>query len=192
MNYNLQVMKFGGTSVGNAECVRRAAEIVARAVGNDSVLAVVSAMGGVTDRLMEAAQASAAGDMGAGGNLAETLRQQHYEAIEVLIRDKDKRAQVASELDQIIEEVTSLCRGTALLRELTARTLDAISSSGERLSARILASALREIGLNATAIEATELIVTNSHSGRAEPLMTETRERAMLWEFSATGFGLAP
>lgn len=178
MNGNLQVMKFGGTSVGNAECIRRAAEIVARAAGEGLVVAVVSAMGGVTNRLMEAAQASAAGDMGAASNLAETLRQQHVDAIEILIGDGDKCTQLSAELKQIIEEVTSLCRGTALLRELTPRTLDAISSAGERLSARLLASALRELGLNAAAVEATELIVTNNHSGRAEPLMAETRERA--------------
>src|SRR5216683_3791588 len=175
---NLEVMKFGGTSVGNADCIRRAAEIVARATRERSVVVVVSAMGDVTNRLMEAAQASAAGDMGAAGNLAETLRQQHLEAIDTLVGDGDKRTQLAAELNQIIEEVTSLCRGTALLRELTPRTLDAISSAGERLSARLLASALRELKLNAVAVEATELIVTDNHSGRAEPLMAETRERA--------------
>jgi aspartate kinase len=178
MRDNLQVMKFGGSSVGNAECIRRAAEIVARAARERSVVAVVSAMGGVTNHLIEAAQASALGDMSAAGNLADILRQQHQEAIETLIGEGNKRAQLADELKEIIEEVTSLCRGTALLRELTPRTLDAISSAGERLSARLLASALRELGLNATAVEATELIVTDNHSGRAEPLMSETRERA--------------
>ncbi len=178
MNTNLRLMKFGGTSVGNAACIRRAADIVGRAASEGSVVAVVSAMGGVTNYLIEAAQASAVGDMDAAGNLAETLRQQHQEAIEILVDDGDKRAQLAAELKGIIEEVTSLCRGTALLRELTPRTLDAISSAGERLSARLLASALRELGQNAVAVEATELIVTDNHSGRAEPMMAETRERA--------------
>jgi aspartate kinase len=171
-------MKFGGTSVGNAECIQRAAEIVARAAAEGSVVAVVSAMGGVTNRLIEAAQASAVGDPHAAGSLAESLRQQHQVAIEILIGDEDQRAQLAAELNAIIEEVTSLCRGTALLRELTPRTLDAISSAGERLSARLLASALRELGTNAEAVDATELIVTDNHSGRAEPLMAETRARA--------------
>lgn len=178
MNHNLQVMKFGGTSVGNGECISRAADIVARASEEGSVVVVVSAMGGVTNRLMEAAQASAEGDMAAGGNLAETLRRQHQEAVEILIGDGDKRAQLAAELNKIIDAVTGLCRGTALLRELTPRTLDAISSVGERLSARLLASALRELGLNAVAVEATELIVTDNQSGRAGPLLAETRERA--------------
>ena len=178
MSRNPQVMKFGGTSVGNAECIGRAADIVARAASEGPVIAVVSAMGGVTNRLIEAAQGSAAGDMEAAGNIAETLGQQHQGAIEILIGDAGRRAQLASELKEILEEVTSLCRGTALLRELTPRTLDAISSAGERLSARLLASTLRELGLNSTAVEATELIVTDNHSGRAEPLMGETRERA--------------
>jgi aspartate kinase len=178
MRDNLQVMKFGGTSVGNAECIRRAAEIVARAARERLVVAVVSAMGGVTNHLIEAAQASALGDMSAAGNLADILRQQQQETIETLIGEGNKRAQLVAELKEIIEEVTSLCRGTALLRELTPRTLDAISSTGERLSARLLASTLSELGLNAAAVEATELIVTDNHSGRAEPLMSETRERA--------------
>jgi bifunctional aspartokinase / homoserine dehydrogenase 1 len=178
MKDNLQVMKFGGTSVGNAECIRRAAEIVARAAAEGPVLAVVSAMSGVTNRLIQAAQASAVGDTGAAGSLAETLGEQHQRAIEILVADGDKRAQLAAELKEIIEEVTSLCRGTALLRELTPRTLDAISSAGERLSARLLASALRELEVRAVFVEATELIVTDNNSGRAEPLMVETRERA--------------
>ena len=148
MRDNLQVMKFGGTSVGNAECIRRVADIVARAAGAGPVVVVVSAMGGVTNRLMEAARASAAGDMGAAGNLADILRRQHHEAIETLIGDGDERPQLTAELNRIIQDVTSLCRGTALLRELTPRALDAISSAGERLSARLLASALREVGLS--------------------------------------------
>ena len=178
MNHNLRVMKFGGTSVGNAECLQRAAEIVAHAAREGSVVAVVSAMGGVTNRLMEAAQVSTLGDMRAAVEVSEILWQQHYEAIEILVGNEERREQLVLELKEILDEVASLCRGTALLRELTPRTLDAISSAGERLSARLLASALLELGLEAVAVEATELIVTDNHSGRAEPLMAETRVRA--------------
>ena len=178
MNVDLQVMKFGGTSLGDADCIRRAADIVGRATRDGSVVAVVSAMGGVTNRLIQAAHASALGDLDTVAGLVATLREEHQRAIESLVGDVDKRAQLAAELNQIVEEVTSLCRGTALLRELTPRTLDAISSAGERLSARLLASALRESGVNAEAVEATEVIVTDNHSGRAEPLIAETRERA--------------
>lgn len=174
----IRVMKFGGTSVGDAACIRRAAEIIAAAAPTGALVAVVSAMSGVTNRLIEAARASEKGDADAASELGLALRSQHLMAIETLISDEDVRAQLTVETERIIEEVTSFCRGTALLRELTPRALDAISSAGERLSARLLASTLCELGLKSVAVEATELIVTDTEHGRAEPLMEQTRERA--------------
>ncbi len=178
MTAKLQVMKFGGTSVGNGECIARAAGIIAAAAREGSVVAVVSAMSGVTNRLIEAAQKSEQGDANAGDELASILREQHLQAIETLVRRDDSRERLAEEAEKIIEEVQGLCKGTSLLRELTPRTLDAISSVGERLSARLLAGALSELGLQAVAVEATEVIVTDRAHGQAEPLMAETRERA--------------
>lgn len=173
----LRVMKFGGTSMGNAACIRRAAQIIAAAMGEGAVVPVVSAMGGVTTRLIEAARASEMGDACAAVELAAALRAQHLAAAEALLSDEHTRAQLAIEIERILEEWTSLCRGTALLRELTPRALDAISGAGERLSARLLASALCELGFKGLAVEATELIVTGNEHGRAEPLMSQTRER---------------
>jgi aspartokinase/homoserine dehydrogenase 1 len=170
------VMKFGGTSVGDATCIRRAAEIIADDKG--SLVVVVSAMSGVTNRLIEAARASGAGNAQAAGELVEALRSQHLAAIETLVSDGSTRAQLIAETERILGEVASLCQGTALLRELTSRALDTISSAGERLSARLLASALCALGLKGMAVEATELIVTDNEHGRAEPLMNQTRERA--------------
>lgn len=171
-------MKFGGTSVADAARIRNAAEIIAAAAAEGAVVAVVSAMGGVTNRLIEAARASELGDAQASAELGSALRAQHLAAIETLVSDLEARAQLVAETDRILEEVTSLCRGTALLKELTERALDAISSAGERLSARLLASSLCELGLKSMAIEATEVIVTDGEHGHAEPLMNETRERA--------------
>ncbi|MGH8526313.1 MAG: aspartate kinase, partial [Gammaproteobacteria bacterium] len=171
-------MKFGGTSMGDAACIRRAAEIVAATANEAPLVVVVSAMGGVTNRLIEAARSSSEGNMQRPDELADALRKQHREAIEVLVTDGERRTQLAAEVEKIIDDVTGLCRGTALLRELTPRTLDAISSVGERLSARLLASALCELNLRSVAVEATEVIVTDHVSGRAEPLMIQTRERA--------------
>src|SRR6202158_3610365 len=178
MKEKIRVMKFGGTSVGDEACIRRAAEIVAPAGSDGGVVVVVSAMRGVTNRLIEAAHASASGNTDAAGELADALRQQHAGAIEVLVSNDERRAQLLGDIEKIITEVTSLCRGTALLRELTPRALDAISSAGERLSARLLAVVLCELGLKGVDVEATELIVTDNASGRAEPLMAQTRERA--------------
>src|SRR5215469_10521769 len=71
-----------------------------------------------------------------------------------------------------------LCEGTALLRELTPRTLDVISSLGERLSGPLVASAIQGLGTTSKAIEATELIVTDAFHGGAEPQMEQTREKS--------------
>ncbi|MDQ2855461.1 MAG: aspartate kinase [Acidobacteriota bacterium] len=177
MNEKIRVMKFGGTSVGDATCIRRAAQIVVGAANDGPIVVVVSAMGGVTNRLIAAAQASANGDTTAAGELAETLRTQHLAAGEALISDAHGRVELTVEIEKIISEVEGLCRGTALLQELTPRALDSISSAGERLSARLLAWAICELNQKAEAVEATELIVADNTSGRAEPLMAQTRER---------------
>ncbi|HZB46905.1 MAG TPA: aspartate kinase [Pyrinomonadaceae bacterium] len=178
MNKNLQVMKFGGTSVGDAARIRGAAEIVAAAARRGAVVAVVSAMGGVTNALVGAARDAACGDAGAGKALREALHARHAEAVEALIPDGAARAALAADTERIIEEVATLCQATATLRELTPRALDAISSAGERLSARLMAGALVESGTASVALEATELIVTDDEHGRATPLMDETRGRA--------------
>ncbi|MDQ3685182.1 MAG: aspartate kinase [Acidobacteriota bacterium] len=178
MSRDLQVMKFGGTSVGDAACIKRTADIIRGGTKDYSVVAVVSAMSGVTNRLVEAARRSASGDESAAIELAENLHRQHREAIDLIVKDDEKRAQLMAECDRLAEEAARLCRGTALLRELTPRALDYISSVGERLSSRLVAAALREGGVPGVAIEATELIVTTNDHGQAEPLMDETRERA--------------
>lgn len=178
MNEKIRVMKFGGTSVADAACIRRAAEIAVAAANDGPLVVVVSAMSGVTNRLIAAAHASAKGEINAASELAEALRAQHRAAIEVLIKSEDTRAQIEVEIEMMIAEVEGLCRGTALLRELTPRALDSISSAGERLLARVLAQVISELGRKGVAVEATELIVTDDVSGRAEPLMAETRERA--------------
>ena len=178
MNKNLRVMKFGGTSVGDAARVRGSAEIIADAARAGRVVAVVSAMGGVTNRLVEAAHAAAGGDASAGESLREALRARHAAAVETLIADGAERAALLAEVERVAGEAATLCRGTALLRELTPRAFDALTGVGERLSARLVAAALRGMGVRGVAVEATEVIVTNGEHGQADPLTGETRERA--------------
>jgi bifunctional aspartokinase / homoserine dehydrogenase 1 len=178
MKKPLRVMKFGGTSVGDASCIQRAAQIVHEASAEGPVVAVVSAMNGVTNRLIEAAKASEAGAQEKCGAIFEAMRQQHAKAIDETTRDEAKRKDLNARLDKIFAEGERLCKGTALLRELTPRSLDAISSLGERLSAPLVAAALAERGGHSEAVEATELIVTDSYHGGADPLMVRTREHS--------------
>jgi len=178
MKNKLQVMKFGGTSVGDAECIRRAADIVARAARETPVVVVVSAMSGVTNRLVAAAQQAAGGKPNVADDLSMALREQHFTAAEVLVANQGSRAELIADLERIINEVTKLCQGISLLRELTPRAHATVSSIGERLSARLMTATLKELDLNSTAVEATEVIVTDEQYLQAEPLMKDVRERA--------------
>jgi aspartokinase/homoserine dehydrogenase 1 len=178
MNSTLVVMKFGGTSVGDASCIARAAEISAAAARESAVVVVVSAMSGVTNRLMEAATLSEAGESERASALLEVIRNQHETALRELIRDPSTGTRLSARVEEILGEAKRLCEGTALLRELSSRTLDLISSLGERLSAPIVAATISELGTRSEPIEATELIVTDGFHGGAEPLMDLTRQRS--------------
>ncbi|HXN24424.1 MAG TPA: aspartate kinase [Candidatus Dormibacteraeota bacterium] len=178
MSKPLRVMKFGGTSVGDASCIARAAQIVAREVSQSSIVVVVSAMKGVTNRLIAAATAAETGDRQEGTVLANDLRNQHEAALHALISQEDKRKKLGEHIREILAEGQRLCEGTALLCELTPRTLDAISGLGERLSAPLVAGALAELGVRSEPVDAAELIVTDSYHGSAEPLTDLTRERS--------------
>src|SRR6516162_5523849 len=162
MKKRLQVMKFGGTSVGDASCITRAAKIIVNAAKEFRCVAVVSAMSGVTNRLIEAANHARAGNAGEAAAILESLRKQHETALSSLVRQEEERQPIRQRLQEVLSEGRRLCEGTALLRELTPRTLDAVSSLGERLSAPLVAAAVKEAGAASEAIEASGLIVTDA------------------------------
>jgi len=178
MKTRLQVMKFGGTSVGDAVCIARTAQIIAKAAKENPCIAVVSAMSGVTNRLIETARKAESGNAEEAGAIIDVLWQQHESALTSLVRLDEDRAQIRPRMEKVLAEGRRLCEGTALLRELTPRTLDAISSLGERLSAPLVAAAVHGLAIRSEAIEATELIVTDSFHGGAEPQMELTRIKA--------------
>jgi aspartate kinase len=178
MSARLQVMKFGGTSVGNSECIARAAKIIEEGARQGRCVAVVSAMSGVTNRLIEAAKTAQAGNGAGASETMEALRAQHEAALGSLVRCEGEQTGVRKKLDAVLAEGRRFCEGTALLRELSPRTMDAISSLGERLSAPLVSAALKELGVQSEAVEATELIVTDDFHGGAEPLMEQTRGKS--------------
>jgi bifunctional aspartokinase / homoserine dehydrogenase 1 len=179
MKRPIQVMKFGGTSVGDAARIRSAAAIVAEAAKQRSVVVVVSAMSGVTNTLIAAAGKAAAGDEAAAEALTEALQTKHREAIKALISDIEKRRDLLVETDAMIERAANYCRGCALLGELSPRALDVIAGTGERLTARITAAVLREMGCRGVSFDATDLIVTDEVHGGARPLAGPTRTKTL-------------
>jgi aspartokinase/homoserine dehydrogenase 1 len=178
VNRPLRVVKFGGTSVGDAPRIRKVVEIVRDAARESDLVVVVSAMSGVTNKLVDAAAHSEAGNREAVERIFEELRERHRAVAGALIHSAPVRNRIQHEVEQVFQEGERLCQGTVLLRELTLRARDSISSLGERLSAPLVAAALAECGVKSEAIEATELVVTDSCHGAADPLMDLTRERS--------------
>jgi bifunctional aspartokinase / homoserine dehydrogenase 1 len=173
----LQVMKFGGTSVGDASCISRVVDIVRTAARESSVIVVVSAMNGVTNRLIEAAhQAQRGNESAVTANFAR-IGKQHDDAIAGLIHSGLERRRLQAQLHDLILEGERLCLGASILRELTLVTLDAIAGLGERLSAPLVAAALAENGIASASVDATTLVVTDSYHGGAEPCVDRTRAR---------------
>ena len=176
------VMKFGGTSVGSAKAMQRTAELIKNTIAErGEVVVVASAMGTkpakVTDLLLQGAYAAAAGDAGACGRAAETLRDVHLEVIDELLSPEGERQQVLAENARFIDRFEDLCRAVLVLGELTPRALDAISAMGEQMSVRILAAYLRQVGQPAEAVDASELILSDAIFQAATPQVQETARR---------------
>ena len=172
----LIVMKFGGTSVGNAERMRCAAEIVAEHARRAEVVVVVSAMGGVTDMLVRAANEASHGDREHWKSVRRELARRHREVADQLL-SAGEQASVLPRLAEQVGNFENLCSGFLLVREVTPRAMDTLSSLGEVMSATLLAAILRSRGSPAEAVDSTELIVTDENFGNASPLFDETNAK---------------
>jgi aspartokinase/homoserine dehydrogenase 1 len=188
----LRIMKFGGTSVGDGFCIARVVEIIQAASRVGNIVVVVSAMGGVTNKLIEAALQAEAGNLASVRTVFQELRNQHDSVVSALIHSAEERQRIGLLMDALFQEADRLCQGTMLLRELTLRTRDAISSLGERLSAPLLAGVLAEYGVPSQSIEASELVVTDSYHGAADPQMDQTRERCEMRLLPLLQQGIVP
>jgi len=172
------VMKFGGTSVGDGQRFVNVAELIRRQVQRgDRVAVVVSAMSGVTDALIKAAQSAAAGDSETFSQTRHALLQKHIQAIGTAVTQDEAWGSLGKKIEAQLDNFENLCRSILVLGELTPRALDLVSSLGERFSTLILAATLAERGQPAEAIMATEIILTDDHFGNAAPDMAQTRQR---------------
>lgn len=170
------VMKFGGTSIADASCVRQVAGLIAERI-DAGPLVVLSAMGKTTDALFEAAELAQNGDLDVALEIAATLRGQHEDTAQQLFDNS-----VPTELSVMIEELFArtevLLRGVAILRELSPRSLDAISSQGELLATQMMAQFLAALGHKADWFDAREALRTDRRFGQARPDLDYLQERA--------------
>jgi aspartate kinase len=157
----LILQKFGGTSVGGPDPVRRLGEIVRRSLPRGPMV-VVSAVGGVTNRLIRLTELATSGE--AWEPELAAIARTHEQLVQDLGLD-------SALLGALPRELADLVRGIALVRERTPRTLDAVASFGERISARIVAAHLVRIGIPAVALDAWDAgLVTDARFGGARPL----------------------
>ena len=207
------VHKFGGTSVGSPDRFASVADIILThhgspatetgkvcdaahagldGQGRQSAVVVVSAMSGVTDRLIAGARAAAESRDTVYRGIKADLLSQHLDVVETVLSDRVHRLEIGGFIEDRLHDLERLYRSIAVLGELTARGRDAVASFGEQLSVHILAAVLRERGVRAQALSSSELIVTDDVFGSATPLMGPTRRRLRATILPLTRGGVLP
>jgi bifunctional aspartokinase / homoserine dehydrogenase 1 len=161
----MQVLKFGGSSVANAENINKVISIVQKTIQKDSTIVVVSALGGITDLLLQSGALAAAGDESYKEKLG-LLEQRHLETVKSLIPITNQSS-VLSMVKKHCNEIEDICNGIFLLGELSPRTKDRIVSYGELLSSQIISAAFTASGTNNKWKDARELITTDGNFSNA-------------------------
>ena len=162
----MKVMKFGGSSVADADRIRSVVSIVSRQQTEETAL-VLSAMKGVTDLLITAATKAAVGDKSYREEY-ERIVSKHRETVNELLSDSDELGPESERVEGLLEELGDLLHGVELVQECSPRTLDVIVSFGERLNCGVVAAYMRSQGEPARMVDARELILTdNTHGSRA-------------------------
>ena len=157
----MQVLKFGGSSVGNAEAIAQVVDIVTKSIQEQPAIVVVSAMSGVTDQLLMMAQTASQGNE-AYKTIIQNIEQKHLEAVRALLPIQQQSATL-SLVKQIINEIESNCEGLYMLRELTPRMKDKIVSYGEILSSKIISATFAAKGIQQQWLDTRQIIKTNSN-----------------------------
>ena len=155
----MKVMKFGGTSVGSAESILSVKKIVEGQT--EPVIVVVSALGGITDKLIKTSQMAVEGDTLYQKSFAEIV-ERHEEMINAILPADDKRVRLMDEVSELLEQLRSIYQGVYLIHDLSPKTQAAIVSYGERISSRIVATLIE----NATWYDSREFIKTEFKAGK--------------------------
>ncbi|HEX6193272.1 MAG TPA: bifunctional aspartate kinase/homoserine dehydrogenase I [Chitinophagaceae bacterium] len=162
----MQVLKFGGTSVANAENINRVIAVMKESALREKTVVVVSALGGITDLLLTAATLAAEGNEVYKEKLT-AIEQRHLETVKQLL-PVAHQSQLLSLVKKSCNEIEDICNGIFLLRELTARSKDRIASYGEWISSQIVTAKCKADGLAAQWVDAREIIITDTAFTMAE------------------------
>ncbi|MBT8209869.1 MAG: bifunctional aspartate kinase/homoserine dehydrogenase I [Eudoraea sp.] len=172
----MQVLKFGGTSVANAENIKKVKEIVSQSV-QDKCIVVVSALGGITDLLLQTLSLAAAKDP-EYREILKVIEERHLTTIRALL-PVAKQSTALSKVKSELNSLESLVDGAFLIGECTPQLSDKVVSFGELLSAYIIAQYFQSEGVDAIFKDSRELIKTNNAFGKAAVAFEETNKLCM-------------
>jgi len=169
-------MKFGGSSVADAQRIRAVAEIVSRHIDRRPVV-VVSALGAVTDLLERAYRVAQQGDLEGLEPLLAEVERRHRWALGGCVDEPAARHQLGLDVDRLFDSLRQQLRSVRILGEGTPRVRDLVLAHGERLSARIVEAAFVELGLPAERVDPQQLVATDDRFGAATPDPPRVREQ---------------
>ncbi len=170
-------MKFGGTSVATGKNIRHVAKLIADNSSEDcEVVAVVSALEGVTDQLIQAAEEAKKGNRDYIRKFKQEILERHLVTAKKTIKNGQVREEAEQTLRARIDELEQVLTGIVYVGELTPKSRDTVISYGEKLSAPIVSGALKDLGLKSEHLTGGEAgIVTDNHFGEASLLMNVTK-----------------
>jgi aspartate kinase len=169
------VMKFGGTSVQDAQAIDRIAGIVRERLPEKPVV-VVSALAKITDQLLAMASAAGSGNKAKALELCQAARERHFNTASELLGPQ-AFPQIHAELEADFNGLDELLRGIVAVGELTLRTTDNIAGFGERVSSKIAAAAFSLRGIDASHVDSRQCLLTDNSFGKAVPQFEETKAR---------------
>jgi len=172
------VIKYGGTSISTAKDIKAIAKYLNSLSKKNQIIVVCSAMSGTTDDLIEISESIKKENKSKGEQLASKIINRHKQLAKQLIKKPDVQKKLLKKLDQDFSELLALIDGMVLLGEVTSRSMDYLISFGERLSIKLVSSALDDLGKKSIPLTGKEIgIVTDSNFGESKPLMDTTRLR---------------
>ena len=157
----MKVMKFGGTSVGSVKSILSLKEIVEAEAGRGPVIVVVSALDGITDKLIATSEMAKNGDEHYRDEF-EAMVKRHHQMIDTIIQDDKKRIDLFNNVDQLFDQLKSIYYGVYLIHDLSEKTQDTIISYGERLSSHIVAAMVK----NGVRMNSRDFIRTEKKEGK--------------------------
>ena len=161
LHRNMKVMKFGGTSVGSVKSILSLKEIVEAEARTQPVIVVVSALDGITDKLIATSQMAKQGDEHYREEF-DAMVKRHHQMIDTIITDDKKRVDLFNNVDQLFDQLKSIYYGVYLIHDLSKKTEDTIVSYGERLSSNIVAALVK----NGVRMNARDFIRTEKKMGK--------------------------